>query len=119
MWQKLECVAIYTHDLDKSVEFYNSMGLAKEWEAVPDEAEPWRLIGMTFPGGASQLVLKNNPDRTFSETEVVVHDVRKVHESLAANEDVRWILAPTVNSLGGHVAVLQAPDGNTFVLVGP
>jgi hypothetical protein len=33
-------------------------------------------------------------------------------------EDVQWIRTPFPNSLGGHVAVMQAPDGNVFVLVG-
>lgn len=54
----------------------------------------------------------------FAETEIVVEDVRKTYQILKSNAKVQWIRTPFPNSLGGHVAVMQAPDGNVFVLVG-
>lgn len=118
MWNRIECVAIYTEEIDKSVEFYESIGLTKAWEAFQDEEHQWKLIGMQFPDGNTELVLKNNPNLKFAETEIVVEDVREIYESLKLNLEVQWIRTPFPNSLGGHVAVMQAPDGNVFVLVG-
>lgn len=117
MFQKIECVAIYTEDLEKSVAFYESLGLVKSWEAEQG-ASGWQLIGMRFPQGESELVLKNNPDLNFVETEIMVDDVCAIYEQLRQNPEVQWISTPVLNSLGGHVAVMEAPDGNVFVLVG-
>lgn len=118
MWKRIECVAIYTENIEKSVEFYQKLGLKKTWEAFQDEEKKWRLIGMSYPEGNSQLVLKTNPNLDFMETEVVVEDVRAVYESLKSDTDVKWIRTPFRNPNGGHVAVMQAPDENVFVLVG-
>lgn len=118
MWKRIECVAIYVEDIDKSVEFYQSLGLTKAWETFQDEEKQWKLIGLKFPNGNSELVLKNNPNLNFAETEIVVEDVCETYETLKYNPGVQWIRTPFLNSLGGHVAVMQAPDGNVFVLVG-
>jgi catechol 2,3-dioxygenase-like lactoylglutathione lyase family enzyme len=118
MWKRIECVAIYTENMEKSVQFYESLGLTKAWEIYQDEEKQWTLIGMQFPDGDSELVLKNNPTLKFAETEIVCEDVRKTYETLKSNSDIQWIRTPFPNSLGGHVAVMQAPDGNVFVLVG-
>jgi hypothetical protein len=92
--------------------------LTKAWEAFQDKEKKWKLIGMRYPEGNSQLVLKNNPDLNFAETEVVVEDVRGTYESLKSNPEVKWIRTPFRNPNGGHIAVMQAPDENVFVLVG-
>ncbi|KZE37189.1 glyoxalase [Bhargavaea cecembensis] len=118
MWKQIECIAIYTEDIEKSIDFYQSLGLTKSWETYQDEQEQWRLVGMTFPDGNSELVLKNNPDLNFAETEIVVEDVRETYKALKENPEVHWIRTPFPNSLGGHVAVMEAPDRNVFVLVG-
>lgn len=118
MWKRIECLAIYTEDINKSVEFYQKLGLTKCWETFQDEEKQWILIGMKFPGGDSELVLKNNPNLKFAETEIVVEDVRETYETLKSNPEVQWVRTPFPNSLGGHVAVMQAPDRNVFVLVG-
>lgn len=118
MWKALECVAIYTEDIEKSVKFYQSLGLTKSWETFQDEEKQWTLVGMKFPDGNSELVLKNNPNLKFIEAEIVVEDVREAYQRLKLNSEVQWIRTPFPNALGGHVAVMQAPDGNVFVLVG-
>ncbi|MDQ0233248.1 VOC family protein [Metabacillus malikii] len=118
MWNRIECVAIYTEDIEKSVKFYQSLGLTKAWETYQDEEKQWTLIGMKFPDGNSELVLKNNPDLNMAETEIVCEDVRQTYETLKLIPEVQWIRTPFANSLGGHVAVMEAPDGNVFVLVG-
>lgn len=118
MWKRIECIAIYTENIEKSVEFYQSLGLKKAWDTFQDEEKKWRLIGMSYPEGNSQLVLKNNPNLNFAETEVVVEDVMSTYESLKSNADVKWIRTPFHNPNGGHTAVMQAPDENIFVLVG-
>lgn len=118
MWKRIECIAIYTEDLEKSVSFYQMLGLTKAWETFQDEEKQWKLIGMKFPDGNSELVLKNNPNLDFAETEIVCEDVRQTYETLKSHPEVQWIRTPFPNSLGGHVAVMQAPDGNVFVLVG-
>lgn len=118
MWKRIECIAIYTNDIDKSVEFYQSIGLTQAWETYQDEEKQWSLVGMRFPDGNSELVLKNNPNLHFAETEIVVEDVEECYKTLKTNPKVEWIRTPFPNSLGGHVAVMRAPDGNVFVLVG-
>jgi len=118
MWKKIECLAVFTEDIEKSVNFYRSLGLTKAWETHQDEEKQWTLVGMRFPDGNSELVLKNNPNLNFAETEIVVEDVIAFYETLKNNSEVQWIRTPFANSLGGHVAVMQAPDENVFVLVG-
>ena len=118
MWKRIECLAIYTDDMDKSVNFYQSVGLTKVWETYQDEEKQWSLVGMRFPDGNSELVLKNNSNLNFAETEIVVEDVKEFYEALKTNPEVEWIRTPFPNSLGGHVAVMKAPDDNVFVLVG-
>ncbi len=58
MWRKIECVAIYTQDIEKSIRFYEMLGLTKSWDIFQDEQNKWRLVGMTFSDGNSELVLK-------------------------------------------------------------
>lgn len=118
MWKRIECVAIYTNDLEKSLTFYQSMGLTKVWEVYQDEEERWSLVGMRFPDGDSELVLKTNPNLQFAEVEIVVDDVMDYYEMVKNNSEIEWIRTPFPNSLGGYVAVMKAPDGNVFVLVG-
>lgn len=118
MWKRIECLAVYTKDIDKSVKFYQSLGLTKAWETYQDAEKQWSLVGMRFPDGNSELVLKSNPNLNFAETEIVVEDVKEFYETLKTNPEVEWIRDPFPNSLGGHVAVMKAPDGNVFVLVG-
>ncbi|WP_077306507.1 VOC family protein [Terribacillus halophilus] len=118
MWKLLQCQAIYTENIDQSIAFYESMGLSKAWDTFQDEEHRWRLAGMKFPNGETELVLKDNPNLAFAETEIVVDDVHAVFTHLAQNTDIKWIRKPFPNALGGHVAVMQAPDNNVFVLVG-
>ena len=54
MWNRIECVAIYTEDIESSVNFYQSLGLTKHWETFQDEERQWTLIGMKFPDGNSE-----------------------------------------------------------------
>lgn len=61
---------------------------------------------MSYPEGNSQLVLRNNPNLNFVETEVVVEDVVRTYESLKSNIDVKWTRTPFRNPNGGHVAVM-------------
>lgn len=118
MWKKIECLAIYTNDIDQSINFYEALGLTKAWETYQDAEKKWRLVGMRFSDGNSELVLKNNPDLNFAETEIAVENVKETYEKLKSNPEVEWIRTPFPNSLGGHVAVMKAPDDNVFVLIG-
>lgn len=118
MWNRIECVAIYTEDIEKSIAFYKMMGLKTAWDTYQDEDKKWRLVGMSLQGGNTELVLKNNPELDMMEAEIRVEDVRAFYDSLKDNEEVKWIRTPFPNALGGYVAVMEAPDGNVFVLVG-
>lgn len=51
------------------------------------------------------------------EIEVLVDDVRKTYESLQEKDEVKWIREPFQTG-SGHVAVMEVPDENVFVLVG-
>ncbi len=44
MWKRIECVAIYTENIEKSIEFYQSLGLKKAWEAFQDEEKSGDLL---------------------------------------------------------------------------
>lgn len=44
MWNRIECVAIYTENIEKSVEFYQSLGLTKAWETFQDEENTGHLL---------------------------------------------------------------------------
>ena len=120
LFKKLECVCIHTKDIDKSVSFYTSMGLTENWkiERVLENGITWTLIGLKFPQkDSSELVLSNHPENNFLEIEILVEDVQQVYAELSKNEEIQWIRTPFATE-SGHVAVVEAPDENVFVLVG-
>lgn len=120
MFKKLECVCIHTKDIEKSLSFYTSMGLAENWkiERNLENGAAWTLIGLKFPQkDSSELVLSNHPEINFTEVEILVEDVQQVHRELSKNEEIQWIRTPFATE-SGHIAVMEAPDGNVFVLVG-
>ncbi len=120
MFKKLECVCIHTKDIEKSLSFYISMGLAESWkiERILENGSTWTIIGLKFPQkNSSELVLSNHPEYNFTEIEILVEDVRQAHSELSKNEKIRWLRTPFATE-SGHIAVMEAPDGNVFVLVG-
>jgi catechol 2,3-dioxygenase-like lactoylglutathione lyase family enzyme len=120
VFQKLECVCVHTTDIDGSLAFYTALGLTQAWRIERGSASgaSSSLIGLKFPdAGSSELVLSNNPDVTFTEIEIYVGDVVATYETLKANPAIGWIRTPFATE-SGHVAVMEAPDGNVFVLVG-
>ena len=117
MFQRLDCVCLHTTDLPASLGFLLDNGLTEAWrlDRHLEDGRPWTLVGLDFPDRtSSQLVLSTHPDRRLVEVEIKVEDVRAAH---AAIRGVTWIAEPFPIE-NGHVAVLQAPDGNIFVLVG-
>ena len=120
MFQKLECVCIYTADITASLAFYTALGLTEDWriERTSEAGVASSLIGLKFPDAhSSEMVLSNNADVTFTEIEIHVGDVRETYAALSANPQVEWIRMPFATE-SGHVAVMEAPDKNVFVLVG-
>ena len=120
MFMKLECVCMPTLDVEASVRFYAGLGMRESWRInrKTPAGLAWTLVGMRFPdGNSSELVLSDNPDNRRLEVEVFVGDVRRAFEELSSNGGVEWIEAPFATE-SGHVAVMRAPDGNVFVLVG-
>ncbi|KQX42681.1 glyoxalase [Devosia sp. Root436] len=120
MIRKIECVCIPTKDIAASEAFYASLGLRRGWiiERPRPDGATWTLVGMKFPDTASsELVLSDNPDIDFTEVELAVDDVQATFAELRGNAGVSWIREPFATE-SGHVAVMEAPDGNVFVLVG-
>jgi catechol 2,3-dioxygenase-like lactoylglutathione lyase family enzyme len=120
MFRKLDCVCIHTTDLEKSLQFYTQMGLREAWrlERTTEAGVPWTLVGFDFPeSGSSQLVASTHPERRLTDVEILVDDVQAAYKSLSANPEIRWIAEPFAIE-SGHVAVMIAPDGNDFVLIG-
>lgn len=120
MIRKIECVCIATKDVAASEAFYLSLGLRRSWiiERPRPDGKPWTLVGLKFPDAASsELVLSDNPDVDVTEIELAVDDVRATFAELRGNAAISWIREPFATE-SGHVAVMEAPDGNVFVLVG-
>ncbi|MCE5171108.1 VOC family protein [Paenibacillus profundus] len=120
MLKRLECVALYTPNMEASVEFYTTLGLTENWriERNIGEGRTWILVGLKFPDEkSSELVLQNNPELNVTDIELYVEDVRDVYQSLSDRSDIQWIREPFPTE-SGHVAVMEAPDQNVFVLVG-
>jgi catechol 2,3-dioxygenase-like lactoylglutathione lyase family enzyme len=120
MIRKIECVCIPTKDIAASEAFYLSLGLKRGWiiERPRPDGSVWTLVGLKFPDAASsELVLSDNPEIDFTEIELAVDDVRASFAALRSNPAVTWIREPFATE-SGHVAVMEAPDGNVFVLVG-
>ncbi|WEJ60041.1 hypothetical protein [Devosia sp. FJ2-5-3] len=120
MFQKLECVCIHTRDIAGSLAFYTALGLSQAWRIERQSADgtPSSLIGLKFPDQASsELVLSDNPALDFTEIEINVGDVVRTYEALKDNDAIQWIRTPFATE-SGHVAVMEAPDKNVFVLVG-
>ena len=121
MIRKIECVCIPTTDIAASEAFYVALGLRRSWiiERPLVDGKIWTLIGLKFPeASSSELVLSDNPDIAVTEIELGVDDVRATYAELRGNPAVGWIREPFATE-SGHVAVMEAPDGNVFVLVGP
>ena len=120
MIRKIECVCMPTRDIAASEAFYLSLGLMRGWiiERPRPDGGLWTLIGLKFPeASSSELVLSDNPEIDFTEVELAVDDVRASFAELRDNPAVRWIREPFATE-SGHVAVMEASDGNVFVLVG-
>ena len=120
MFQRLDCVSLHTDDLAVSLAFLQDTGLTEAWrlDRVLDDGRPWTLVGLDFADrSSSQLVLSTHPDRRVVEVEIRVGDVRAVRETLRDRPGVSWLAEPFAIE-SGRVAVMQAPDGNVFVLIG-
>ena len=119
MFERLDCVCIHTDDLETSLKFMISVGLTEAWRLDrEDDGRPWTIVGLDFPDKASsQLVLSTHPDRRIIEVEIRVKNVRETYERLKGTPGVSWIAEPFPIEVG-HVAVMTAPDGNAFVLIG-
>jgi catechol 2,3-dioxygenase-like lactoylglutathione lyase family enzyme len=120
MFRKLDCVCIHTADINASFAFYREMGLQESWrlDRTTEGGVSWTLIGLKFPDVASsELVISSHPDRRFTEVEIRVDDVRLAYQALKKNPAIKWIAEP-FEIENGHVAVMTAPDGNDFVLIG-
>ena len=120
VFRKLECVCVQTADVDASLKFYLRLGLTESWRIrrALDHGGAWTLVGLRFPDPqSSELVLSDHPDRRGTEVEILVDDVNAAFAALSADASVNWIEPPFATE-SGHVAVMQAPDGNIFVLVG-
>ncbi|MBK1793043.1 hypothetical protein JHL21_00855 [Devosia sp. WQ 349] len=121
MIRKLECVCIPTDDIVASEAFYLKLGLTRAWSIERPLAggEMWTLVGLKFPEAqSSEMVLSNNSDVRLVEVELLCDDVRQTFAELHGAAGVEWIREPFATE-SGHVAVMKAPDGNVFVLVGP
>ncbi len=120
MFKKLECVCLHTVDIESSLSFYRLMGLTERWRIKRelDGGTAWNLIGLMFPEqDSSELVLSDHPEFNFTEIEISVDDVRQTYAVLSRHPEIQWIRTPFATE-SGHVAVMEAPDGNAFVLVG-
>ena len=120
MFKKLECVCLYSQDIEKSRSFYNSLGLVENWkiDRPLEDGTPWTLIGFKFPEKeSSELVISNHPENNFTEVEIHVGNVCEVYNEFSKNPEIKWIRTPFATE-SGHVAVMEAPDENVFVLVG-
>jgi catechol 2,3-dioxygenase-like lactoylglutathione lyase family enzyme len=119
MFQRLDCVCLPTEDIDASLRFYRAMGLREAWrlERTTEHGIPWVLVGLDFPDEtSSQLTLSTHPTRKGMEVEIRVADVEAACRELRKDSSIRWIAEPFAIEQG-HVAVMVAPDGNTFVLI--
>jgi hypothetical protein len=118
-FERLDCACLHTDDLGASLGFLTSVGLTEAWRLErEDDGRPWTLVGLDFPDRtSSQLVLSTHPDRRDVEVEMRVADVRASYDELRETPGVTWLAEPFAIEQG-HVAVMRAPDGNVFVLVG-
>jgi hypothetical protein len=120
MFKRLDCVCLHSTDLDVSLSFLLQTGLTETWRLnrTTKDGTPWTLVGLDFPDKtSSQIVLSTHPDRKFIEVEMRVDDVRETRAQLDGVPGVEWIAEPSAIE-EGHVAVMCAPDGNAFVLIG-
>jgi hypothetical protein len=111
---------MHTDDLVASLVFLTANGMTEAWrlDRMLDDGRPSTLVGLDFPDRtSSQLVLSTHPDRRMVEVEIKVEDVRAACEKLRGQPGVSWLAEPFAIE-NGHVAVMQAPDGNVFVLIG-
>jgi len=119
-FERLDCVCIHTDNLDASLRFYEDVGMRQAWrlDRTTETGVPWTLVGLDFPDStSSQLTLSTHPDRKFVEIEIRVGNVNAAFRDLSGVPGVSWLAEPFAIE-AGHVAVMAAPDGNVFVLIG-
>lgn len=120
MIKNLHCIALYTEDINKSKEFYKSIGLIEAWtiEREMENNKTWTLIGFKSKDGTgSEIVVQDNPSLKEIDIELYTDNVIETYNKLKTNPDINWIVEPKPNEYG-HIAVFEAPDKNVFVLVG-
>ena len=118
--KKFECLALYTEDIDSSIDFYKSIGFLEAWriERELPNKKIWTLVGFKFESNnSSEIVIHNNPEIKEPDIELYTDDVVKTYKEMKKNKEIHWISTP-FKTESGHVAVFEAPDKNVFVLVG-
>ena len=118
MIKSIKFVGVPVKDQDRSLAFFTGkLGFAVATDQQFDASQRW--IELRIPGADTRLVLftpKGQEDRigTFTSISFVADDVEKTYAELSAKGVV--FKAPPAKEEWGTFAMLEDPDGNTFVI---
>lgn len=97
MFERLDCVALHTDDIEASIAFLTATGMTESWrlDRTLDDGRAWTLVGLDFADrSSSQLVLSTHPDRRDIEVEVRVADVREACVELRQHPGAKILAEP-------------------------
>lgn len=114
----MRAVSMYTPDLDRAAALYRGLGLEPVWSSAEERNDGTHCarLGLCFPQGGTELILHDDPNRQFTELELVVEDVHEVYRQLSREPAYLWLELPHPGANGCR-ALLRTPDGNLFTLV--
>jgi len=116
--KSIKFVGVPVRDQDRSLAFFTEkLGFAVATDQRFDETQRW--IELRIPGADTRLVLftpKGHEDRigTFQSISFVADDVERTYAELVAKGVV--FKGPPKKEPWGTFALLDDPDGNTFVI---
>ena len=97
-------------NLEKSEEFYLTLGLKKAWEDKTN-----KMIGFTLKESDSEIVIQNNPALPKFDYSYLVSSV---HNFLSEYKNKGYIVSmEPIEVRCGYYAVLSDPDGNNIPII--
>lgn len=120
MINKFHCITLYSKDIEKSKEFYQSIGFKLSWTIsdISDDGNVYTRLGFKARDDKStQFVIQDNPNSKKIDIELSTDDVLETYNELKNNPDIKWLSLPEKNEFG-HIAIFEAPDKNIFLLTG-
>jgi catechol 2,3-dioxygenase-like lactoylglutathione lyase family enzyme len=107
---KIDCVMYRVKDLQKSLLFYENLGVTKRWE---DKDK--KMIGFTFPESDSEIVIHTNQE--IPDFDICYSVSNVVDACREFKENGYTVLIGPIDVRTGKYAVLEDLDGHKIPII--